>query len=306
MTRHGVASVEGAGISTIGTRRHRVSSLFYVGLVGTLLVALVAALGPELAPYDPVATSLTDRLQAPGESTVNAGQFHLMGTDQLGRDVFSRLLHAARVTVVIALIAVLLSMLLGTSLGILAGYSGGLFDMLLMRLVDIQLAFPLILLALVIVAVMGSSIPVLIFVFVVAGWVSYVRVIRAETLVVKERPYIEAIRAVGASRVRILVGHVLPNVLTQVIILVNLEVGRIILVESALSYIGLGVQPPLPTWGNMLFDGQAYVHSAWWMVLFPGLAIVVTVLAVNLLGEGLRELYDPQSRAGLARKGGGQ
>lgn len=299
----GAAGTTPARDGMVAERRSRLRGrgVLVAGIVGTALILLLAIVGPALAPYDPVATSLLEKLQPPGESQIAAGQFHLFGTDQLGRDVLSRVLHAARVTVLIATVAVLLSMVVGTSLGLVSGYLGGAFDMILMRIVDVQLAFPLILLALVIIAVLGTGIPILIVVFVIAGWVSYVRVIRAETLLIKERPYVEAARSVGATDVRIVLAQVLPNVLTQVIILINIEVGRMILVESALSYLGLGIQPPLPTWGNMLFDGQGYVHTAWWMVLFPGLAIVITVLGVNLLGEGLRAIYDPQSRVDMGK-----
>ncbi len=283
-----------------GTRRRVVlgrsgTRLVAAGGLVTLLLVLMAVFGPALAPYDPVAVSLPSRLWPPGTSGPD-GAPHILGTDQLGRDILSRILHAARVTVSISLVAVFASALAGVALGMASGYFGGLLDMLLMRIADIQLAFPTILLALTIVAVFGSSIPILILVFVIPGWVRYVRVIRAQVLVLKQTQFVEAARVLGADNLRILGRHLAPNLLTEIIILMNLEVGRIILLESALSYLGLGVQPPLPTWGNMLNEGRLYLQTSWWVVTTPGLVIMFTVLGLNVLAEGLRGLYDPRER----------
>ena len=261
----------------------------------TALLVVTAVFGPTIAPYDPVAVSLADRLKPPGAAG-SAGFPNVLGTDQLGRDILSRALHAARVTISISLVAVALSALAGVALGMVSGYFGGPLDMVLMRVADIQLAFPTILLALTIVVVFGTSVPILILVFVIAGWVRYVRVIRAQVLVLKQTQFVDAARVTGASNLQILGRHLAPNLLTEIIILMNLEVGRIILVESALSYLGLGVQPPLPTWGNMLNEGRLYLQTSWWVVTFPGLIIMVTVLGLNMLAEGLRGLYDPRER----------
>lgn len=270
-----------------------------LGIVGGLLtvtLVLLAIFGPSLAPMGPTEIDLRAKLTAPGAIGLGGATMHWLGTDNLGRDTLSRMLYAAQVTVVIAATAVALSTAVGVVLGILSGYFGGWIDLILMRIVDIQLAFPMLLLAITVIAVFGSGTPILIFVFVLAGWVRYVRVIRAQTLVLKEAQFVEAARSIGANHWDIIRRHVTPNLLTEIIILVNLEIGRIILVESSLSYLGLGVQPPMPTWGNMLNEGRQYLQTAWWVVTFPGAAIMLTVLGVNLLAEGLRAIYDPRSR----------
>jgi peptide/nickel transport system permease protein len=267
----------------------RTSRLLVIGAAIIVVSVLVAVFGPLIAPYDPIAVVLGDRLQPPSAE-------HWFGTDQLGRDVLSRLLHAGRITIVIAIVGASLSAVVGVTAGIASGYFGGRFDMMLQRLVDIQLAFPTILLAITLVAVLGSSVPILVFVFVVSGWARFVRVLRAQTLVIRETQYVEAARAMGATHGHVLFRYVTPNLLTEIIVLANLEIARIVLLESGLSYLGLGVQPPLPTWGNMLSDGRLYISSAWWLVTIPGLAIMTLVLGMNLFAEGLRSFYDPRDR----------
>ena len=295
MMTHVDPTAEGSGADTTvggGSRLLRAvgsNRLLWLGAAIIALSILIAVFGPLVAPYDPIAVELPDRLLPPGPD-------HILGTDQLGRDVLSRILHAGRVTISIASAAVLLSAVIGITIGIASGYVGGKVDMVLQRIVDVQLAFPTILLAITLVAVLGTSVPVLIFVFLVAGWVRYVRVIRAQTLVLRETQFIEAARAMGGSTPHILRYYVAPNLLTEMIVLVNLEVARIVLLESGLSYLGLGVQPPLPTWGNMLSDGRLYLTSGWWAATFPGLAIMIVVLGVNLFAEGLRSVYDPRVR----------
>jgi peptide/nickel transport system permease protein len=269
-----------------------------MGVAGTVVVVLLlfaAAFGPSLAPHNPVEVNLAARLTPPTRGG-EGKPAHWLGTDQLGRDILSRMLHAARVTVGISLTAVAVTAGLGVSLGLVAGFYRGAIDNVLMRIVDIQLAFPTILLAITMVAVLGRGIGILILVFVIAEWVRYVRVIRAQVLVVREMQYVEAARATGAPDRRILTAHIFKNVLTDIIILMNLEIGRIILLESSLSYLGLGVQPPMPTWGNMVNEGRLYLQTSWWVVTFPGLAIVLSVLGLNLFGEGLRGAYDPTGR----------
>jgi peptide/nickel transport system permease protein len=269
--------------------------LGFVGAVVVCLVAAAAAAGPVLAPYSPIAVDLEARLTPPTTGR-GGGPAHWLGTDQLGRDVLSRVLHAARVTASIAVAAVAATAVLGTSIGLVCGFYGGMLDHVLMRVVDIQLAFPSILLAITLVAVLGRGLWILILVFVAAEWVRYVRVIRAQVLVAREMQYVEAARSIGARNAWIMTRQILRNVLPDAIVLMNLEVGRIILLESSLSYLGLGVQPPMPTWGNMINEGRLYLQSGWWVVSFPGLAIVLSVLGLNLLGEGLRGAYDPSSR----------
>jgi peptide/nickel transport system permease protein len=281
----------GRGRSVLATLAEirRSNRLLWIGGILILFNLLIAVFGPALAPYDPVAVVLTDRLQPPSPE-------HWFGTDQLGRDVLSRFLYAGRVTIVIAVVAASLSAIVGVTAGILSGYLGGRADIILQRIVDIQLAFPTILLAITVVAVLGSSIPILIFVFVVSGWVRFVRVIRAQTLVIREFQYVEAARAMGATRPHILRRYITPNLMTEIIVLANLELARVVLLESGLSYLGLGVQPPFPTWGNMLSDGRLYLTSAWWLVTIPGVAIMLLVLGFNLFAEGLRAFYDPLER----------
>lgn len=281
-------------IGTLWSRWRR-NRLTLVGGSILLLLLFIGIFGPTIAPYSPTEVSLMNRLKPPTLNGAN-GEAHILGTDQLGRDIFSRILHAAQVTIVISTAAVALAGALGVFLGLISGFFGGTLDHVLMRIVDIQLAFPTMLLAICIVAIFGTSIPILIGVFVLAGWVRYVRVIRAKVLVLKEMQFVQAAHSIGGRRFQILRRHILPNVLTEIIILLNLEIGRIILLESSLSYLGLGIQPPLPTWGNMLNEGRLYLVSAWWIVTFPGLIIVIAVLGVNLFGEGLRSLYDPTAR----------
>lgn len=273
--------------------RYAELALVIIGATLTLAVILAAIFGPDVAPYDPLAVDLPRRLLSPALEGEHA---HWLGTDQLGRDSLSRILYAARVTIAISLVAVVISASVGFVLGTLSGFFLGTLDTVISRIVDVQLAFPTILLAITMVAVFGSSIPMLILVFVIAGWVRYVRIIRAQTLVLRQTQFVEASRAIGATSARIIAKHLVPNLLTEIVILMNLEVGRIILIESSLSYLGLGVQPPLPTWGNMLNEGRLYLQTSWWVVTFPGLAIMVSVLGINLLSEGLRSLYDPRQR----------
>jgi len=295
---HAVAAVPSRAAAPLQSSRRRGPRATEIALIGfgsivTALLLFAAVFGPEIAPYDPLAVSLRERLLPP---SFEGATPHWLGTDQLGRDILARILHAARVTISISLAAVTLSAIVGFFFGIVSGYFPGAADLVVSRIVDVQLAFPTILLAITIVAVFGTSIPMLILVFVIAGWVRYVRIIRAQTLVLREMQFVEASRAIGATSLRIIAKHLVPNLRTEIIILMNLEVGRIILIESSLSYLGLGVQPPLPTWGNMLNEGRLYLQTSWWVVTFPGLAIMFTVLGINLLSEGLRAFYDPRQR----------
>ena len=264
----------------------------------TFLIAflLIAVLGPWVAPYDPVKTDLAHRLAAPTLSVAAPGA-HVFGTDQLGRDILSRLIAGSRVTLAVAALAVVVGGVVGVLAGLCAGYYGKWVDRILMRLADVQLSFPLMLLAVLIVAALGPSLTNLIIVLALTTWVRYARIVRGEVLSLREREFVLAARAAGASSARIVLRHILPNVMTAVLVVGTLELARVIILESALSFLGLGVQPPSPSWGRMLADGRSYLESAWWLATIPGLAILLTVLSVNLVGDWLRDHFDPRLRA---------
>ncbi len=264
-----------------------------IGLVILVGVATSAILAPAVAPYDPIVQEIALRLKPPGW-TVPGGRTYLLGTDHLGRDILSRLIFGARVSLIIGFSAVALAGTLGTLIGLVAGYRGGRVDDFCMRLTDTMLAMPFILLALAVIAVLGPSLRNIIFVLGITSWVSYARVVRGEVLTLRTREFVSAARALGSSGGRIVFRHLLPNVLTPVIVIATLEVARMIILESALSFLGLGVQPPTPTWGGMLADGRAYLSTSWWLATFPGLSIMLTVLGINLLGDWLRDVLDPR------------
>ena len=264
-----------------------------MGLVILAVVAGSAILAPRVAPYDPILQEITLRLKPPGWS-LPEGRTFLLGTDHLGRDILSRLIFGARISLVIGLSAVAVAGTLGTLIGLVAGYRGGRVDDFCMRLTDTMLAMPFILLALAVIAVLGPSLQNIIFVLGITSWVSYARIVRAEVLTLRTREFVAAARVLGGGGSRIVFRHLLPNVLTPVIVIATLEVARMIILESALSFLGLGVQPPTPTWGGMLADGRAYLSTAWWLATFPGLSIMLTVLGINLLGDWLRDVLDPR------------
>jgi peptide/nickel transport system permease protein len=260
-----------------------------------LLVVGGAVFAPQITRYDPTASEVTQRLQPP--SWLGAGSTaHLLGTDQLGRDVFARLVHGSRISLIVGLTTVAISAILGSGLGLIAGYYEGRLGMMLMRLADIQLAFPFLLLAIAIVAGLGVGLLNVILVLGVAGWVGFGRVARGQVLSIKEKEYVEAGRAVGASEAAIMSRHILPNLLTPIIVLATASVANNIVVEASLTFLGLGVQPDLPSWGNMLAGSRDYLNVAWWMSVFPGLALTLTVLSINLLGDWLRDYLDPTLR----------
>ncbi len=271
-------------------RRNKAALL---GLLVLLGVAGSALLAPLVAPYDPTSQEITRRLKPPGWA--GAGdQANVLGTDHLGRDILSRIIFGARISLIIGLSAVAVAGTLGTLLGLAAGYQGGRVDDLCMRLTDTMLAMPFILLALAVIAVLGPSLKNIIFVLGITGWVSYARVVRAEVLTLRTREFVAAAQALGGAGARVVFRHLLPNVLTPVIVIATLEVARMIILESALSFLGLGIPPPTPTWGGMLADGRAYLSTAWWLATFPGLCIMLTVLGINLLGDWLRDVLDPR------------
>jgi peptide/nickel transport system permease protein len=264
------------------------------GLVVVLGVVLTALAAPLISPFDPVEQDLGDlRLKAPGFRDA-AGRLHPLGTDHLGRDLLARVIYGARPALLVGFAAVVISGLIGMAAGLVAGYFGGRLDDLLMRLADVQLAFPFILLAIAVIGVLGPSLTTIIVVIGVSSWVVYARIVRSAVLTLREREFVQAALALGVSDARVVVRHILPNALTPWLVVATLDMARVIVIESALSFLGLGVQPPTPTWGGMLADGRVYISTAWWLATFPGLAILVTVLGINLFGDGLRDTLDPR------------
>ena len=259
-------------------------------IVGFVILAALAgvALGaPWLAPRDPIKTAPREALQAPG------GRF-LLGSDQLGRDVASRVMHGARISLTVGLIAVSIALVLGAPLGLVSGFYGGRLDAVLMRVIDVLLAFPGILLALAIVSVLSPGLNNVMIAVGLSAVPAYARLTRASVLTAREQLYVEAARALGGRDVFILARYILPNVVAPLIVTATLGLGTAILAAASLSFLGLGSQPPLPEWGRMLSEGRDYLREAWWIATFPGLAIMLTVLAMNLLGDGLRDVLDPR------------
>lgn len=257
------------------------------------IVVLAALFGPLIAPHDPTSQDLLQRLRPPAGLERGTAE-HLLGTDQLGRDVFSRLILGSRISVLVGVLAATLSGLIGSIIGIVSGFSGGWIDRVLMRLTDIQLAFPSLLLALAVVGFLGSSVVNVIIVLGITSWVAYARVLRAEVLSLRERDFVVAARAIGVPALTIMRRHLLPNVIGPLATIATLQVGSAILAESALSFLGLGVPPSTVTWGAMLSDGQLYLGTAWWLGVLPGLALLLTVLSINVAGDALRDLADPK------------
>lgn len=268
-----------------------------IGAVVVVIVMVAAITAPWIAPHDPTRQDLRDQFVPPfwqREGDLD----HLLGTDQLGRDILSRLIYGARVSLIVGFSAVLLSGTLGVILGVVAGYYGGLTDTIIMRLVELQLTFPFMLLALLVLAVFGGGLRNIVIVLSIASWAAYSRVVRAEVMSARERLYVEAARSLGMSDLRLLVRHILPNTLSPVIVLATFSIAAMIVQESALSFLGLGIPPDQPSWGGMLADGRNYLTVAWWLGVFPGLAILIVVLAMNLVGDWLRDLMDPKVRQG--------
>ena len=261
----------------------------------TFLLVIPAIFASQVAPYDPLKGALAKRLQPPAWQQGGTIE-HPLGTDKVGRDILSRIIHGARVSLVVSMVAIFVGGTLGTVLGLMSGYFGGWVDSLLMRLVDISLSLPTILLALVLVAAVGPSFSTVIGVLVVLLWARYARLVRGETLAIKERDFIARARVAGASHTRIMARYIFPNVANSLIVLATLQVGYVILLESALSFLGAGLPRPTPAWGLMIADGRELIVTAWWVSMFPGLAIMLTVLALNLLGDWLRDHFDPKLR----------
>jgi ABC-type dipeptide/oligopeptide/nickel transport system permease subunit len=269
---------------------HRAAVLGGLIIVAVLLTSVFA---PWIAPKDPLDLDPARRLLPPAWMEGGTWTYPL-GTDQVGRDILSRLIYGSRISMLVGLSAVTISATIGVLLGLISGFYGGLVERMILWLADVQIAFPFYLLVISIIAAVGTGFGTVIAVFGVAGWVIYARLVRGTVLSLRRREFVEAAHALGASSLRVVVRHVLPNVVTPVIILATLRVASVIVWESGLSFLGLSVPPPTPTWGRMLSDGRDYLSNAWWVATFPGLAIMVTVLGVNMLGDGLRDALDPR------------
>jgi peptide/nickel transport system permease protein len=262
------------------------NSKLFAGALLLAAIVLISLAGPQVYRVDPLRQNLFALLQPPGFSE---GGFHPLGTDPNGRDMLSIIISGGRVSLLVGVSSMLVAGTLGIALGLISGYFGGWIDAVVMRLVDLQLAFPFILLAIFASAILGKSLGVLMIILALNGWMVYARTVRGEVLVLREHEFVLAARCVGATHARMLIRHFLPNLATSVVVISTIQVGALIIAESSVSFLGFGVQPPTPSWGRMLGEGRNYLTSAWWVATFPGLAILTTVLAINLVGEGLRD-----------------
>ncbi len=267
----------------------RRNHLMVVGTAILVFLLLVAAFAPLLATYSPYAQVLADRLQPPSMK-------HFFGTDSLGRDIYSRVIYGSRVTLAIAFLVAVISTPLGMAIGVVSGYFGRATDEILMRLSDIFLAFPKLILAIAFAAALGPGVENAIVAIAVANWPSYARLARAETLAVRNNDYIQVIRSMGASNLRIMVGHITPMCLSSIIVRLSLDMGTIILTAAGLGFLGLGAQPPMPEWGLMVSDGRQFLVDQWWVSTLPGVAILIVVMGFNLVGDGIRDILDPHQR----------
>ncbi len=279
----------GQGLWTDFRRRFAGNRLALAGSVVVLLLFLVSFLAPVIAPHDPGAIDLGKVLSPPSGD-------HLLGTDQLGRDVLSRMIWGSRISLKVGFVATGIAIVIGTLLGALSGYYGGFVDGLIMRLVDVMLCFPTFFLILAVIAFLEPSIWNIMAIIGLTGWMGITRLVRADFITLREREFVQAARVIGAGDLRIILVHMLPNAMASVLVAATLGIAGAILTESALSFLGIGVQPPTPSWGNMLTAGKDNIDIAWWLSVFPGLAILVTVLGFNLLGEGIRDSLDPRLR----------
>jgi peptide/nickel transport system permease protein len=267
-----------------------------LGALVTLAVIIAAALCADLiAPFDPAEGNIVERLRPPSWHPSD-GQRHLLGTDQIGRDVLSRLIYSARVSLLVGIAGTAIALLSGTALGLCAGFWGGPIDRSVLYITDIHLAFPFIALAVVVISVTGPGLFNVIVVLAATGWVLYARVVREEVLRAREQSYVEAARGIGDRDVRIMIRHILPNIIAPVIVISSFAIAQMIITEASLSFLGLGIRPPTPTWGGMLSDARNYMQVAWWLPTCPGVALLLTLLAINLIGDWLRDTLDPTLR----------
>ena len=300
--RAGDVAIEGSGAAPAepasGRRSLRRLWRLKWGLVAAaimLTIVVTAVAAPWLAPYSPVEVDIKHRLGPPAWMEGGSPE-HWLGTDQIGRDLLSRMIYGGRVSLLIGVAAVLVSSTIGVLLGLGAGYVGPRTDWIIMTLINVMLTFPFVLLALAVIAVLGPSLVNMVIVLGVADWPLYARVIRAETMAVRERDFVTAGRALGMSHLRIVFRQILPNLVSVIVVIATLQVARVIILESFLSFLGLGVQPPTPAWGNMLGEGRVYMLNSWWIAAFPGAAIFITTLAINLMGNALRDWLDPHMK----------
>ncbi len=259
-------------------------------LIGSLIILLIAILGimaPIISPYRPDEQNIVGRLKSPSQK-------HILGTDDLGRDLLSRMLYSIRISFSVGLMAVFISVVIGSFMGVVSGYFGGKIDFIIMRFVDIMLCFPTFFLILLVIAFLEPSIFTVMAIIGLTSWMGLARIVRAEVMSLKEREFVLAARLLGLSRLRIFIVHIIPNVISPILVSATMGVGSAILVESGLSFLGLGVQPPMPSWGQIISSGKDYIHIAWWLTLFPGISILLTVLSFNLLSDGLRDVFDPR------------
>lgn len=267
----------------------------WLAMVPLAAAVVCAVFAPQLAPHDPLTGDLSARLRPP--TWMEAGsRAHPLGTDQLGRDILSRVIYGARVSLLVGLVSSLIGGSVGVALGVVSGYFRGRVDTVIAKLIDIQLAFPFILFAITVIAVLGPSLRNLLVILAVSGWVTYARVVRGQTLSLREHDFIQAARGLGSPAWRIVARHIVPNVLPYALVIMTTEIGRLIVLESTLSFLGLGVPPPTPSWGMALADGKDYLVSGWWLATFPGLAIMLLVLCMNIMGDGARDLLEPRLR----------
>ena len=288
----GATEVPGRRVAALSWRRLRRSSNLAVGTTILVVVMASALLAPYLAPYDPIDQEFTNQLRPPSAA-------HPFGTDEFGRDIFSRVLFGARIALTVGGVADLIATLLGVLLGVVAGYVGGRLDALVTRVLDVTLAFPYLLLAMVVVAILGPGLTNAMIAIAVVYTPQFARVVRGVVFSVKEQEFVEAGRAIGSGSPRVLVRCILPNIVSPIIVMATLTLGFMIVETAGLSFLGLGASPPTPEWGSMLATGRAFMLTAPWITTFPGLAILVTVVAFNLVGDGLRDLLDPRLRGRL-------
>jgi len=270
-------------------RTFNANATSWVGLVLFLLIVVIALLAPVISPYDPLDQDILSRLADPSAE-------HWFGADSYGRDILSRLIWGARLSLVISTVSILAAMVIGGIIGLVSGYVGGRFDMVVMQAMDVLLSFPSLIMGLMVVAMLGASIANLMIAIALTAIAPFARIARAPTLVVKERDYIEACRALGYSDLRIMAVHILPNIIGEIVVMGSLWLATAIRIEASLSFIGLGVRPPTPTWGGMIRDGFENILDAPWLSIYPGLAILILVFALNMLGDGLRDATDPKLR----------
>ncbi|MGH3352310.1 MAG: ABC transporter permease [Nocardioides sp.] len=265
---------------------------FYIPAAGLALITLIAIIAPWIAPYEPTAQSLSDRLAPP---IFNGGTWaHPLGTDDLGRDLLSRIIYGARVSIVVGVLAVLVRMVAGVVIGLVAGYFGGPIRSIVLRLGDVQMALPSLVLALGIIAAIGPGFTNVVLVLGITGWILYTRLVVGQVLLIRNLDYVNGARLLGASHIRVLRKHVLPNIAPSIIVYASLDVGMMMYMEASLSFIGLGVQPPTPSWGGMTSAGEAFLANQWWIATFPGAALLITLVLVNVFGEQLRDRLDPR------------